>query len=78
MYNRSIGTVAKRAGIKRLSIHTLRHTFATRCIEGGMKPKTLQMLLGHSDMRVTMGLYVHITEDEKFKEMHEIENMLVI
>ncbi len=78
LYNRSIETVAKRAGIKRLSIHTLRHTFATRCIEGGMKPKTLQMLLGHSDMRVTMGLYVHITEDEKFKEMHEIENMLVI
>ena len=50
-------------------MHILRHTFATRCIEAGMKPKTLQMLLGHSNIGITMNLYVHTTEEEKKKEM---------
>ena len=50
-------------------VHMLRHTFATRCIEAGMKPKTLQTILGHSNIGITMNLYVHITEDEKQKEI---------
>ena len=45
-----------------------RHTFSTRCIEAGMKPKTLQMLLGHSNIGITMNLYVHTTEEEKKKK----------
>lgn len=45
----------------------MRHTFATRCIEAGMKPKTLQMLLGHSKIGITMNLYIHTTEEEKKK-----------
>ncbi len=56
-------------------MHTLRHTFATRCIETGMKPKTLQMILGHSKISVTMDLYVHVTENEKEKEMKKFEEV---
>jgi integrase len=48
-------------------MHVLRHTFATGCIEAGMLPKTLQKIMGHSDIGITMNLYVHITEDEKQK-----------
>lgn len=59
-------------GIPRFSMHVLRHTFATRCIEGGMKPKTLQTILGHSSIGITMNLYVHTTEDEKHKEIEKI------
>ena len=65
-------------GIKHFSMHTLRHTFATRCIEAGMKPKTLQMILGHSNIGITMNLYVHVTDDEKAKEVKRIEEMLKI
>ncbi len=54
-------------------MHTLRHTFATRAIEAGMKPKTLQEILGHANIGVTMNLYVHITEDEKEKEIKKFE-----
>lgn len=50
--------------IERFSMHILRHTFATRCIESGMKPKTLQKLLGHSNIGITMNLYVHTTEEK--------------
>lgn len=47
--------------IKKYGFHTLRHTFATRCIEIGMDPKTLSEILGHSDVKVTLSLYVHPT-----------------
>ena len=41
-----------------------------------MKPKTLQMVLGHSNIGVTMILYVHVTEEEKVKELEMVEKML--
>lgn len=39
-----------------------------------MRPKTLQMILGHSNIAITMNISVHITEDEKMKEMLKFEN----
>lgn len=41
----------------RVDLHSLRHTYATRCIEAGMPPKVLQQLLGHTDITVTMNTY---------------------
>ena len=57
--------------IESFSMHCLRHTFATRCIEAGMKPKTLQKILGHSTLGMTMDLYVHVTDDTVFDEMEK-------
>lgn len=57
-------------------MYVLRHTFATRCIEGGMMPKTLLKILGHSNIGITMNLYVHITEDEKHKEIDLVADAL--
>lgn len=45
--------------IPRIRFHALRHTFATRCIETGADYKTVSSLLGHSDVRTTLNLYVH-------------------
>lgn len=67
-----------RNNVERFSAHTLRHTFATRCIEAGMKPKTLQKILGHANIMITMDLYVHITEEEEIKEMLNVENDLFV
>lgn len=75
-YDTSLTKLADKVGIKRFSMHTLRHTYATRCIEAGMRPKTLQMLLGHSNINITMNLYVHVTDDEKKKEVEKVEKML--
>ena len=47
-------------------------------IEAGMKPKTLQMLLGHSNIGITMNLYVHTTEEEKLKEIELVAEALKV
>jgi len=77
-YDEDIYRICRKTGIEKFSMHTLRHTFATRCIEAGMKPKTLQMILGHYDIGITMNLYVHVTDEEKVKEVESIEKMLKI
>lgn len=40
---------------ERFSLHCFRHTFATRAIENGMQPKSVQKLLGHGSLQLTMG-----------------------
>ncbi|MBR6223224.1 MAG: site-specific integrase [Lachnospiraceae bacterium] len=66
-YDAHLEKLTKKAGIDKFSMHTLRHTFATRCIEAGMRPKTLQQILGHSNINITMNLYVHVTEEENLR-----------
>ena len=77
-YDTTLFKLCDKASIDRFSMHVLRHTFATRCIEGGMRPKTLQVILGHSNVGITMRIYVDVTEDEKFKEVERIESALKI
>ena len=75
-YDSNLFKICDKAGINRFSMHVLRHTFATRCIEAKMLPKTLQKIMGHSNIGITMNLYVHITEDEKQKEIDMVADAL--
>ncbi len=49
--------------------HSLRHTFATKAIAKGMRPKTLQRLLGHNSLQMTMDLYCHVENCTLKEEM---------
>lgn len=62
-YDTHLYKLCDKAGIKRFCMHALRHTYATRAIEYGIPPKTLQKLLGHASIKTTMDRYVHVTED---------------
>ena len=77
-YDVILKRLCKKYNLPRISLHILRHTFATRCIEAGMQPKTLQKILGHSNISITMNLYVHVMEDQKQKEIKAIEQMLLL
>lgn len=43
--------------------HCFRHTFATRCFESSIQPKTVQKYLGHATLQMTMDLYTHVLEN---------------
>lgn len=75
--NRDIEAICNRAGIERFAVHAFRDTFATRAIESGMQPKTLQMILGHSKINITMEIYAHVMEETKRDQMAAIEVMKV-
>lgn len=76
MINRAVEKI-NREGIEfeHVHPHTLRHTFATRCIENGMPPQVLKTILGHSSLAMTMDLYAHVLPDTKAEEMKKIAGL---
>lgn len=74
-YDTHLYKLCDEAGIKRFCMHALRHTYATRAIEGGMQPKVLQRLLGHASIKTTMDRYVHVTDDSMRKAIHQFESV---
>ena len=72
----SITHIAKAAlvagGYPELSLHKLRHTFATRALECGMDVKTLSEILGHKNATVTLNRYAHSLQEHKQEMMNKV------
>lgn len=62
----------RRNNITDYNFHTLRHTFATRCVEAGFDPKTLAEILGHANVTTTLSAYVHPTMQQKKTQMERL------
>jgi len=63
------------ACLQDVTIHTLRHTFATRSIESGVELKVLQELLGHSSITVTADIYSHVLLPKKREAMNKLREV---
>ena len=54
--------------------HVCRHTFCSNMAKSGMNPKTLQKIMGHSDIGVTLNTYTHLDFEDIQKEMKQVCN----
>ncbi len=66
-YRKHFEKVLKELKIKHFNFHSLRHTFATNCISLGVDYKTVSEILGHSNVNITLNLYVHPRLSQKKK-----------
>lgn len=64
-----------KAGIEGATMHTLRHSYATRCFEAGVDIKAISEQLGHANVKTTYNIYVHLLEDTKEKEIDKLDGI---
>ena len=63
------------AGLPPYTFHTLRHTFATRCVENGFDAKSLSEILGHANVNTTLQRYVHPSMNLKRAQMERLTSL---
>ncbi len=76
IYREYYYNILKKLNIRKLSYHSLRHTFATSAIENGTDYKTVSEILGHSSINITLETYVHPQMKQKKKCIENIFNTL--
>lgn len=59
----------------RVTPHVCRHTFCSKMAKSGMNPKTLQYIMGHSDISVTLNVYTHVSVDDAKEEMKRVSSL---
>lgn len=73
---RKLKTILKNIELPLMRFHDLRHTFATHATDGGVDPKTLAGILGHTDASFTLDTYTHVTGDMQRNAMTVVNNMM--
>ncbi|WP_242959771.1 tyrosine-type recombinase/integrase [Flavonifractor sp. An306] len=68
----SLNKIYRKAGIEGATMHTLRHTYATRCFEAGVELKAIADQLGHASPKTSYELYIHLFEDTKAREIDKL------
>jgi len=63
----------RRANVRDVNFHNLRHTFATRCVECGIDVKILSEILGHATVKLTLDRYVHPLMEQKQEAMRSLK-----
>lgn len=84
LYSAAINKIIEEINLTRDSLekfesfsgHTFRHTFATRCFESGIQPKTVQTYLGHTSLSMTMDLYTSVMQQKKTDDIKLLESTI--
>ena len=64
-----------RVQMPNITPHVCRHTYCSNMAKSGMNPKTLQYLMGHSDIGVTLNVYTHVGLDDASKELEKMQGL---
>ena len=67
-YNRTY-----RVQMPRVTPHVCRHTYCSKMAKTGISPKTLQYLMGHADVSITLNVYTHLKYDDAKKELSRLK-----
>lgn len=70
--------IMEQCDILNAHFHTLRHTFATRCIEVGFDVKCLSEILGHANVSITLNRYVHTSMELKQKNIDKLSELFAV
>ena len=73
---RKLKVILKNAELPLIRFHDLRHTFATHATQGGVDPKTLAGILGHTNASFTLDTYTHVTSDMQKSASAIVGNMM--
>lgn len=71
-YRYTYKSILQHSRVKYKKYHTLRHTFATRCVKVGMDTKSLSEILGHANVTITLNIYVHSSFETKNKYINKL------
>lgn len=71
-----LNKIIKDTGIKRVRVHDLRHTHASLLFASGASAKEVQERLGHTDIKTTMNIYTHVTEDKNHEAINNFVDYL--
>ena len=64
-----------RVQMPNITPHVCRHTYCSNMAKSGMNPKTLQYLMGHSDIGVTLNTYTHLGLEDAEDELKRLEDL---
>ena len=67
--------ICRKNGLPEIRFHDLRHTYATLMMEHGIHPKTVQQILGHSSIKVTLDLYSHASIQQQHEALDVLEKI---
>ncbi|WP_195251237.1 tyrosine-type recombinase/integrase [Romboutsia sp. 1001713B170207_170306_H8] len=75
---RNLKSTLTKLDIEPIKFHGLRHTYATRLFEANVPPKTVQVLMGHYDISITLDIYTHVMEDTKLEAIDKLNEIFIL
>lgn len=76
-FNHYFDSCLKKAGLKHIKLHAIRHTYASRLFEMNIPAKTIQTLMGHSTINTTMNIYTHVNENQKSEAAEKLNTLFM-
>ncbi|VHR90008.1 phage integrase [Clostridioides difficile] len=72
---RNLKSILSSLDIEPIKFHGLRKTYATRLFENDVPPKTVQVLMGHYDISITLNIYTQVMEDKKVEAVEKLDKI---